>query len=493
MLQALVKNYDIGKNPNHEDFVGVLSPHPYTICAVLRIFGRGIESLPSRPDLERRRGSSSPLRIEECASLMRKSPVEYVRTARKHSVSLAANTNFFIDHTLSDEAVRTISYAMNKQLHEPWEWPFGDLPEGHEFLCVLRYRFDPDYSMRPQLCEEVAVRPMPAMSQETTTPHNSQPPVDYAQLNEFLVGNLVGEITDPNLRQTSLETDERMFDCLSTAERTLMSAPHLVSSVMDGKRVPPCLPPLYASTVLITDQHGAYYLTFTPTVLVSTWLEMKEWAEEIWDGVDVGTPLKLLQAVHFGVLSAEYETMREDRRQTGRSRGDEETGTRNERRTSNGRLRNTTPTQLLGRSMTSLVTANNVTTQRHTGRLPFIKLPSIIRRFLRPRIPPAPAHSGVTRFEPSVGSLATMNSAMAPGHTGWLRGMRPFSMAQAVKRISKIKFSRPGMWRPRVSMPWRIVRPPFEARLERRRGGRVCEKEKEGGEGVEPVVGWNTP
>jgi hypothetical protein len=121
MLQALSKTYDIGKNPNHKDFVGVLSPHPYTICAVLHVFGRGIELLPSRPDLERRPGPSSPLRAEKCASLMRKSPVEYVRTARTHPVSLAANTNFVVDHTVCDEAVRTISYAMNKQLREPWE------------------------------------------------------------------------------------------------------------------------------------------------------------------------------------------------------------------------------------------------------------------------------------------------------------------------------------------------------------------------------------
>jgi hypothetical protein len=205
-------------------------------------------------------------------------------------------------------------------------------------MCVLRYRFDPDYSMRPQICEEAAVGPTPATSQATTTLHDPQPPVDYAQLNKFLVGNPVGEFTDPNLWQTSLETDERMAECLFTAEGTLMSAPNLVSSVMDGKRVPPSLPPLYSRTVLVTDQHGAYYLTFTPTVLVSTWLEMKEWAEEIWDGVDVGTPLKLPQAVHFGVLAAEYETMREERRQKDRSRDGEETETRNERRTRDRRV-----------------------------------------------------------------------------------------------------------------------------------------------------------
>jgi hypothetical protein len=492
MLQALSKTYDIGKNPNHKDFVGVLSPHPYTICAVLRVFGRGIESLPSRPDLERRPGPSSPLRAEKCASLMRKSLVEYVRTARTHPVSLAANTNFFVDHTVCDEAVRTISYAMNKQLREPWEWPFGDLPEGHEFMCVLRYRFDPDYSMRPQICEEAAVGPTPATSQATTTLHDPQPPVDYAQLNKFIVGNPVGEFTDPNLWQTSLETDERRAECLFTAEGTLMSAPNLVSSVMDGKRVPPSLPPLYSRTVLVTDQHGAYYLTFTPTVLVSTWLEMKEWAEEIWDGVDVGTPLKLLQAVHFGVLAAEYETMREERRQKDRSRDGEETETRNERRTRDRRVRNTTPTQYT-QSMASLATANSAITQRHVGRLPFIKLPSMIRRLLKPKMLPAPAHAGVARFKSSIGSLATMSSAVAQRPTAWSRFMRPFSLRH-IARISKLKFSKPSMWKPRVSMPWRRTRlPPFEARLERERVGRKCEKEEEGGNIAEPVVRRNTP
>ncbi|KAF2829558.1 hypothetical protein CC86DRAFT_287013 [Ophiobolus disseminans] len=194
MLQALVKHYDIGRNSQHKDFVGVLSSNPYTICAVLRVFGRGIESLPSKPELEGQRGSSRkahyPMHPSEHAPLMQTSPVDYVRNAKVHRTVLVADTNFFIDHTVRNWAVRTISYAMNKQLHGPWQWPFGDLPEGHEYLCLLEYRLDPEYAMKPRLFEQFPVKSTPANDQIKFISDPSKPGIDYAQINEFLIKDM---------------------------------------------------------------------------------------------------------------------------------------------------------------------------------------------------------------------------------------------------------------------------------------------------------------
>lgn len=123
MLQALVKHYDIGNHGPQKDFVGVLSSNPYTICAVLRVFGRGVEATPSKPDWENQQGflrkKHSPLHPANCEISMQTSPVEYVRKAKVHDDGLVADTGFYIDHAVPDEAVRKISYAMNKQVEKP--------------------------------------------------------------------------------------------------------------------------------------------------------------------------------------------------------------------------------------------------------------------------------------------------------------------------------------------------------------------------------------
>jgi hypothetical protein len=108
--------------------VGILSSHPGAIRAALRAFGRGLEDV----DLETTRSSG----VEIMASY----PVGYVKTARVHgslfddkvndgSVS-SAYTGFHVDHAEPVEALEQVQ----KEGHV---WPFGELPEGNEFLVLL--------------------------------------------------------------------------------------------------------------------------------------------------------------------------------------------------------------------------------------------------------------------------------------------------------------------------------------------------------------------
>ena len=60
------------KDAEHKDYVGVLSPNPLVVCAILRVFGRGIEAIPSRADWERNPTAYpyAPLQSHEARWLM---------------------------------------------------------------------------------------------------------------------------------------------------------------------------------------------------------------------------------------------------------------------------------------------------------------------------------------------------------------------------------------------------------------------------------------
>jgi hypothetical protein len=152
MLQTIVKHYNIGKTSQHQDRVGLLSSHPFTICAVLRVFGRGVESLPSMSDRVSQLSESAhvPIPISQCVDMLGASPVEYVHSARPSTRSLSACTKSFVDHIEPDAALRILSNATNKRVQEPWHWYFGDLDAGYEYLCVLDYRLDPEHDMQRQ-------------------------------------------------------------------------------------------------------------------------------------------------------------------------------------------------------------------------------------------------------------------------------------------------------------------------------------------------------
>jgi GNAT superfamily N-acetyltransferase len=107
---------------------GILSSHPAAIRATMRSFGRGLEEV----NLETIK--------QYAADIMLSSPVGYVRTAKLHgslfgslegSAVSTANTNFFVDHAEPLEALALVR-------EEGLAWPFGELPEGHEFLLLVK-------------------------------------------------------------------------------------------------------------------------------------------------------------------------------------------------------------------------------------------------------------------------------------------------------------------------------------------------------------------
>lgn len=254
MLQTLVKHYDIGRIPQLRDRVGVLSSHPYTICTVLRVFGRGVESLPSIGGSEplALNASHMPLRGQQCITIVGNSPVEYVRSARVRPDSLSAFTNFMVDHTAPEQALDTISYGMNRQLREPWRWYFGDLGGGCEYLCILKYWFDPGYDMNPRrmvqslastnakddssdpgfsALQDPSAKPRPKLAQD-----RSSGPVNYAQVDEYMVYHLR---RDPNLLPWVIKTKSEInANRMIEAEEFWNRNFRIIGRAMDAKCIP---------------------------------------------------------------------------------------------------------------------------------------------------------------------------------------------------------------------------------------------------------------
>lgn len=96
--------------------------------ATLRAFGHGLEEV------------NLSIAKTSARRTTNESPVEYVRTAKLYgslfddkvsdgAVS-CADTNFFVDHAEPDAALDAV-------LSRGVEWPFGGLPEGHEFLVFV--------------------------------------------------------------------------------------------------------------------------------------------------------------------------------------------------------------------------------------------------------------------------------------------------------------------------------------------------------------------
>lgn len=107
--------------------VGILSSHPFSISAVARVFGDGIEDI----DLD-------VMRLE-AKDIMASCPVTYVRDANLRGALFedvtinetisCADTQFWVDHGEPNEALSVIK---DKGIN----WPLGFLPEGHEYLLL---------------------------------------------------------------------------------------------------------------------------------------------------------------------------------------------------------------------------------------------------------------------------------------------------------------------------------------------------------------------
>ncbi len=72
---------------------------------------------------------------------MASSPIPYIREAElcghlfdseSEGIVSGVNTHFLVDH---EEPLEALSLV-----REIWEWPLGDLPDGHEYLLILPAR-----------------------------------------------------------------------------------------------------------------------------------------------------------------------------------------------------------------------------------------------------------------------------------------------------------------------------------------------------------------
>jgi hypothetical protein len=119
---------ELGKGENDSGF-GILSSHPAAVMAALRAFGRGLEEVNLEMVREHARG------------IMDSSPVAYVRNAKlrgslfgaeeEGGVVCCADTGFFVDHA---EPLAALEAVKNRGV----KWPFGSLPEGCEFLVLVK-------------------------------------------------------------------------------------------------------------------------------------------------------------------------------------------------------------------------------------------------------------------------------------------------------------------------------------------------------------------
>lgn len=111
-----------------ERIMGILSSHPYAIMAVLRVSGCEFEQV----DLQ--------MAKDHGHAIMKSCPVPYVHNAvlrgslfeenAPQGVVSCAHTSFFVDHTEPLHALQTLEIA-------GIIWPFGTLPDGHEFALII--------------------------------------------------------------------------------------------------------------------------------------------------------------------------------------------------------------------------------------------------------------------------------------------------------------------------------------------------------------------
>ena len=314
MLQAMTEHYDIGKLPQ-TDSVGVISAHPYTLCAILRVFGRGIEHLPSEPDWKKMSAEHphTPFSSPRCALEMESAPVRYLNTARLLPGTLTALTGFRVDYFVTRAAVERIVYSINKQVPEPWEWLFGILELGCEYVCVLDYRHDPEYKMLPQNCytspesETILIRdglakPSSASASTqpsvTTSPQDSLSSIPYVDIDYYLQNVPLLCPLEPSrsiVHATLLGTKRKRI-----YEAKMLIAKHraMLSVIMGAETIPVCL----------RDHYQVQSSHYPLPGHIRNWIGFTEYMHECFpnDG-NVITRVMILQAIQFQELLDERE------------------------------------------------------------------------------------------------------------------------------------------------------------------------------------------
>ena len=109
------------KEQGSQDYVGILSSHPFAIMAMLRSFDGGIKDVEQATEHVK----------AHSAAVMACSPVRYVREAALHSSLHCAFTGSYVDHREPEKALEILRDG-------EIVWPLGELPQGHEYLVLVR-------------------------------------------------------------------------------------------------------------------------------------------------------------------------------------------------------------------------------------------------------------------------------------------------------------------------------------------------------------------
>ncbi|KAF3063906.1 hypothetical protein GL218_02569 [Daldinia childiae] len=113
-----------------DDVYGIASSHPAACLAAAKAFGTTIERV------------SLNFIAKNAASIMEASPISYIRDSalrgslfdNKDSTGLVSgvDTKFFVDH---DEPLEVLN-----KVRGLWDWPLGELLDGHEYLLIIQGR-----------------------------------------------------------------------------------------------------------------------------------------------------------------------------------------------------------------------------------------------------------------------------------------------------------------------------------------------------------------
>ncbi|KAI0104272.1 hypothetical protein GGR51DRAFT_561081 [Nemania sp. FL0031] len=113
-----------------DDVYGIVSSHPAACLTAARAFGPTIERV------------SLGFITQNAGSIMNASPIAYIRYAGLRGrlfdtqdftgLVSGVDTKFLVDHGEPLEALN--------EVRKQWDWPLGELPDGHEYLLVVQER-----------------------------------------------------------------------------------------------------------------------------------------------------------------------------------------------------------------------------------------------------------------------------------------------------------------------------------------------------------------
>ena len=308
MLQALAMHYDIGRS-TQRDLVGIATVNPYSLCAILRVFGRGIEVLTSKPDWEKCRIRHTPLLSAACEPIVGAAPLSYIRNAKLSQGKLIANTRFFVDHATSEEAMKRIIHSMNQQVSGPWEWLFGCLEPGYEYVCILDYSYDQEYKMDLALFDTPSVPNEPCLGKHSASPskalfraafgssrppEQSPTPVRYADIDRYLLEVPESCVLDLNLsNRAHASLHGSMRKLIYEAKELIAKHLRVLPTIMSAKQIPRDLRRVYQTANMIFPLPGQ----------IQTWGDFVPYVYEVFEhGINAEARMLILQAIHFQEL-----------------------------------------------------------------------------------------------------------------------------------------------------------------------------------------------